>query len=49
MIFVAHPGLRSIGWLAILGMMVIWVTSVIILPSILEHFMRDRFLRKSTQ
>jgi len=44
MIFVAHPGLRSIGWLAVLGMMLLWVTSVIILPAMLENFMKRRFL-----
>ncbi|MDR2733710.1 MAG: MMPL family transporter [Spirochaetota bacterium] len=44
MIIAAHPGLRSIGTLAVLGMMMLWLTSVIILPAMLEHFMRRKFL-----
>jgi hypothetical protein len=42
MVFVAHPGLRSIGWLAIVGMMMLWVTSVLLLPGMLEHYMKRR-------
>jgi len=44
MIIAAHPGLRSIGTLAVLGMMMLWFTSVVILPAMLEHFMRKKFL-----
>ena len=44
MIFVAHPGLRSIGMLAVLGMMALWAVSVFIMPPLLEHFMKKRFL-----
>jgi hypothetical protein len=44
MIFVAHPGLRSIGMLAVLGMMILWAVSVFIMPGMLEHFMKKRFL-----
>jgi len=46
MLIANHPGLRSIGALAILGMMVLWLTSVIMLPAMLEHFMKKRFLKQ---
>ena len=49
MVFVAHPGLRSIGWLAILGMGMIWITTVIVLPSLFQHFMKKHFLRQGAQ
>jgi predicted RND superfamily exporter protein len=36
MAFASHPGLRSIGLFAILGMMCIWLTSLVLFPTILE-------------
>ncbi len=36
MLFASHPGLRSIGTFAVLGMMCIWVTSLILFPAMLE-------------
>ncbi|MDR2733709.1 MAG: MMPL family transporter [Spirochaetota bacterium] len=44
MLIANHPGLRSIGGLAVLGMMILWLTSVIMLPAMLEHFMKKRFI-----
>jgi len=44
MLIANHPGLRSIGGLAVLGMMMLWLTSVIMLPAMLENFMKKRFL-----
>jgi predicted exporter len=36
MAFASHPGLRSIGLFAILGMACIWLTSLVLFPAILE-------------
>jgi predicted RND superfamily exporter protein len=43
MVFATHPGLRSIGVLACLGLVCTWITSLILFPGILE-FSRKRAL-----
>jgi predicted RND superfamily exporter protein len=42
MVFAHHPGLRSIGLLAFLGMMLIWATTVYLLPAVLDFTSRKK-------
>ena len=37
MLFASHPGLRSIGLFAVLGMACIWLTSLVLFPALLER------------
>jgi predicted RND superfamily exporter protein len=37
MMFASHPGLRSIGLFAVLGMVCIWLTSLVLFPAVLER------------
>jgi predicted exporter len=37
MMFASHPGLRSIGLFAILGMACIWLVSLVLFPRALER------------
>jgi len=38
MVFASHPGLRSIGILACLGLGCIWLTSLVLFPGLLDYF-----------
>lgn len=40
MLFASHPGLRSIGLFAVLGMTCIWLVSLVLFPAVLEAMRR---------
>lgn len=46
MIFVEHPGLRSMGWIAVIGTAVLWVTGALMLPGQLALYGRKLGLLK---
>ena len=47
MMFAGHPGIRSIGILACVGLFVVWALSLFYLPGILELFKKRGFLKIS--
>jgi predicted RND superfamily exporter protein len=49
MVFVAHPGLRSIGWLAVIGMGMLWVTTILFLPGILQMYTKRLHKKEQKQ
>ena len=47
MVFANHPGLRTIGFLACLGLSCIWLTSLILFPGILDWYYERKKRRRS--
>ncbi len=42
MVFAHHPGLRSIGNLALVGLTTTWITALVLLPGLL-HWQEQRY------
>ena len=43
MIFANHPGIRSLGIFACLGLGMVWLTTMILLPGLLDWFSKGNF------